>query len=111
MIMPTFLSLFFWPEEGAHDVINTGKYAADFRSSIQGSERTKTALERCKTGQLLESGRYELLSALKFLPIERATLFDGLKRDVQPPRSSDGRHRMQNGKSLFFDIGTYVYRE
>jgi uncharacterized protein with GYD domain len=33
--MPTYLSLFVWTEQGVHDVINTGKRAADFRSRIQ----------------------------------------------------------------------------
>ena len=35
--MPTFLSLFVWTEQGVHDVINTGKRAADFRNRIQSS--------------------------------------------------------------------------
>ena len=35
--MPTFISLFGWTEQGVHDVINTGKRAADFRSSIQAA--------------------------------------------------------------------------
>ena len=33
--MPTFISLFSWTEPGVHDVKNTAKRAADFRSSIQ----------------------------------------------------------------------------
>ncbi len=35
--MPTFIALFGWTEQGVHDVINTGKRAADFRSSIQAA--------------------------------------------------------------------------
>jgi uncharacterized protein with GYD domain len=35
--MPTYLSLFVWTEQGVHDVINTGKRAADFRSRIQAA--------------------------------------------------------------------------
>ncbi len=35
--MPTFISLFQWTEQGIHDVKNTGKRAADFRSSIQAA--------------------------------------------------------------------------
>jgi uncharacterized protein with GYD domain len=35
--MPTFISLFGWTEQGVHDVINTGKRAADFRSSIKAA--------------------------------------------------------------------------
>ena len=33
--MPTFISLFSWTEPGVHDVKNTAKRAAGFRSSIQ----------------------------------------------------------------------------
>ena len=35
--MATFISLFNWTEQGVHDVKNTAKRAADFRSSIQAA--------------------------------------------------------------------------
>jgi uncharacterized protein with GYD domain len=35
--MPTFISLFVWTEQGVHDVVNTGKRAADFKKSIQAA--------------------------------------------------------------------------
>lgn len=35
--MPTFISLFVWTEQGVHDVINTGKHAVDFKSSIKAA--------------------------------------------------------------------------
>ncbi len=35
--MPTFISLFNWTEQGVHDVKNTGKRAADFKSRIQAA--------------------------------------------------------------------------
>ena len=35
--MPTFIAFFQWTEPGVHDVKNTAKRAADFRSSIQAA--------------------------------------------------------------------------
>ncbi len=35
--MATFISLFGWTEKGVHDVKNTAKRAAEFKSSIQAA--------------------------------------------------------------------------
>ncbi len=35
--MATFISLFGWTEQGVHDVKNTAKRAAEFKSSIQAA--------------------------------------------------------------------------